>query len=612
MRLILLSQSLDQVFHNELRKRLGVLSLFCMLSLIYGAIFLPYLQLSSGLMGHDYSLHFPNLLIGYYWALQNNYWSIPWFTPATCGGMTYYADLNVAYFSAPQVLTLFVSPLRAIQITFMLFAFIGMWGTYRLMRVAFGASRTASVIAAALFLFNGFYAYRMLIGHLTFHAFALTPLLMAMLLPRAGKAMPAIGETIFRTCIAGLCLAYMFHSGMIHGIPPLLMACAIVILIHGMRVGFQPWSWALMAGAGLLSLGLSAGKLYAALSLANAFPRDFYKLPGADNIAQLLWAVFSSLFWRPPPDALVNSDWSQVRHEWEYGLTLAPVFIAYYIYSEVRRGAAGAHSQIIVKRSGFVYRAAGVAIVVMLLAPLALNFYMPGWNAFLKQLPYFSSSSSLLRFFCLYIPVIVICCALAIDRLPRSRAPLRLKIALVAIAVIVAQNVITNRDYYNTETYDPSAINAEYLRASKEARVRPVDQIASSDNMSSPNNTMAFGGSAFPCYQPMFGYQLEKFPIGQLQPGPIFSAQEGFLNFKNPACYLFPKENKCTPGNHFAVSQIEEAQALAAYRPFAFQQPASQILATNISIVSSLACVFGLALGGFLWRRVRRSKTMPL
>ena len=89
MRLILLPQSLDQVFHNEPRKRLGVLSLFCMLSLIYGAIFLPYLPLSSGLLGHDYALHFPNLLVGYYWALQNNYWSIPWFTPATCGGMAF-------------------------------------------------------------------------------------------------------------------------------------------------------------------------------------------------------------------------------------------------------------------------------------------------------------------------------------------------------------------------------------------------------------------------------------------------------------------------------------------------------------------------------------------
>jgi hypothetical protein len=487
-----------------------------------------------------------------------------------------------------------------------------MWGTYRLMRVAFGASRTASVIAAALFLFNGFYAHRMLIGHLTFHAFALTPLLMAMLLPRAGKAMPAIGEALIRACIAGFCLGYMFHSGMVHAIPPVLMACAIVILIHGMRFGFQAWSWALLAGAGLLSLGLSAGKLYAALSLANAFARDFYKLPGADNIAQLLWAVFSSVFWRPSPDVLVNSDWSQVRHEWEYGLTLAPLFIVYYVYRDQPQNALRLPSRGFAWRTGLARVLAGIFIGILLLTPLALNFYAPGWNAFLKQLPYFSSSSSLLRFFCLYIPVIIVGVALAIDRLPRSDVQLRLKVALVALAVIIVQNAITDRDYYNTETYDSSAIMAEYRRASNEATIRPVNRIEAAGVSSSPNDTLAHGGSSLPCYQPMFGYRLEKFPIGHLQPGPIFSAREGFLNFKNPACYLFHKENKCTPGDHFAASQIEEARALASYRPFAFQQPASQILATNISIASALACLFGLALGGFLWRRVRRLKAMPL
>lgn len=375
-----------------------------------------------------------------------------------------------------------------------------------------------------------------------------------------------------------------------------------------MRFGFQAWSWALLAGAGLLSLGLSVGKLYAALSLANAFPRDFYKLPGADNIVQLLWAVFSSLLWRPLSDVLVNFDWPQDRHEWEYGPTLAPVFIAYYLYVG-RKKAPRAHPSAFVARTGLARIAAGVAIGILLPAPLALNFYTPGWNAFRKQLPYFSSSSSsLIRFLSLYIPVIVVCIALAIDRLPRSEASLRLKIALVAIAVIVVQNAITDRTYYSAEIYDPSAINAEYLRASKDGKVRPVDQIASGDNASKPNNTMAFDGSSLLCYQPMFGYQLEKFPQGRLQPGPIFSAREGFLNSKNPACYLFPKENKCAPGDHFRDSQIEEAQALAAYRPFAFEQPASQVMATNISIVSALACLFGLALGGFFWRRARWSK----
>src|SRR5205085_11769101 len=38
---------------------------------IYAAIFLPYLPNARGMLGGDYSLHFPDLLVGYFWFLQN-------------------------------------------------------------------------------------------------------------------------------------------------------------------------------------------------------------------------------------------------------------------------------------------------------------------------------------------------------------------------------------------------------------------------------------------------------------------------------------------------------------------------------------------------------------
>ena len=615
MRFASLSILLDDLVRNERRKRLVVLALCCTLWLIYGAIFLPYLPLGSGLMGHDYAFYLPNLLAGYNWALQNSYWSIPWFTPAACGGMPFYADMNAAYISAPQILTLFVSPLRAVQITFMLFAFIGMWSAYGLMRMAFGASRTASVIAAALFLFNGFYAYRMLSGHLTYHAFALAPLLMAILLPRMlqvvprtkqilpgmKQVLPGIGETLVRACLAALCLTYMFHSGLFHAIPPVLMACVIVILIHGWLFGFQAFSWALLAGAGLLALGLSAGKLHAAVSLSQVFPRDFYRLPGVENIGLLALSLFTSLFWRPLSVPLVNADWAQGRHEWEYGLTLAPIFIIYYLYRDTQWRSLRWRSP------GFARIAAGLTIAVLVLTPLALNFYAPAWNEFLKQLPYIRSTSSLLRFFCLYVPVIVVCIGIAVDRASQSDAPLRRKIVLVAIAVIVAQSAITDRRSYAGESYNPSAITGEYARAAEAGIIRPIDRIADGGAFPDPGDAMASGGSAIPCYQPMFGYRMEKFPLGALQPGPIMSERAGVLNLKNPACYLFPKENKCAPGDHFTIAQTKEAEDLASYKPFPFKQPASQVIATKISIASSMACIMGLMLGGFLWRRRRGS-----
>ena len=75
--------------------------------------------------------------------------------------------------------------------------------------------------APASFYFNGFFAYRMLIGHLTFHAFMLAPLMIAALLSATTGNRVSRAGLVARVCIAALCLAYMFQSGMVHGIPPL-------------------------------------------------------------------------------------------------------------------------------------------------------------------------------------------------------------------------------------------------------------------------------------------------------------------------------------------------------------------------------------------------------
>jgi hypothetical protein len=143
-----------------------------LLWLLYLSIYLPFLPNAGDTIGHDFSLHFPNLLTGYFWFLHNGLSAIPWFSPSQCGGFAYYPDPNVAYFSVPQFLVFLVSPMRAIQLTFLLFSLIGLVGSYGLMRHAFRSSRAAAVLAAGIFVFNGFFTYRMLIGHLTFHALA--------------------------------------------------------------------------------------------------------------------------------------------------------------------------------------------------------------------------------------------------------------------------------------------------------------------------------------------------------------------------------------------------------------------------------------------------------
>lgn len=582
----------------------AVTALVCgILYVIYLWIYLPFLPNANGTLGHDYGLHFPNLLTGYYWFIQNGAWSLPWFSPSQCGGFPYFPDPNVAYLSVPQFLVFFISPMQAVRITFALFALAGLLGSYMLIRAGFRSSRTAAVVAAGFFLFNGFFAYRMLIGHLTFHAFMLAPLMITALLSATGDRVSRAGFVV-RACIAALCLAYMFQSGMVHGIPPVLIAAAVVILIHALCFGWRWQPWLLLGTAGLLSLLLCAGKLVAELALLSNFPRDLYSLPGIPGLLSEIRVVVQALFVSPPSDAsrvVTNSPWSFDRHEWEVGVSLGPLLLVAMAVLLSRIAIKSEGGTIVLsyrlRRHGFAvpsrFRVSIVAAISILLAvPLLLNWYEPAWNGLLKSLPFLGNSSSLLRFFSTYIPVAIVVACVAFDRLlPREPRALRLSLAAIALGVMVVQNVATDRDYYANQSYRVGPIDAEHARVRATGRVPMIEKVGDRVNQAlAPNDAMIEGISQRACYQPLFGYRLEQFPVEPLQVGPVISlVGDRFINMKNPACYLFPAENGCKPGDHFKTDEVKNAIEFLTYRPFPFEESHWQMVATWLSLWSAIA-----------------------
>jgi hypothetical protein len=578
---------------------------------IYLAIYLPFLPTADETIGHDYSLHFPNLLTGYFWFLHNGLSAIPWFSPSQCGGFAYFADPNVGYFSVPQFLVFLVSPMRAIQLTLLLFSLIGMAGSYALMRHAFRSSRAASVLAAGIFLFNGFFAYRMLIGHLTFHAFTLIPVMAVAVLPADMDRRPPLPELVGRACVAAACLAYMFQSGMVHGIPPALLAMVVILMIHGLCFGWRWRSWLLLAVAGALSLAMCAGKLVAELALLSSFPRDSYPLPGVAGLFSTFWVAAQTLFFSPPvyaADVLTNTMWALERHEWEYGVSAAPLIL-------VAAAAVVAGANVARRRKLPPFRLdrvlAVVTIAILLSIPIALNWYQPDWNRLLKAAPYFGNSNTLLRFFSAYIPVVVILAGLALDRLPLpafAQGHGRLLLAVIGLGIVVSQNIATDRAYYAGQGYEIAPIEAAYARAQLTRSVPAIEAIGGSGDDVGGNDAMIEGRSQLDCYQPLFGYRLESFPAAPLQQGSVFTEIGQVINVKNPACYVFPAENGCRPGDHFTIAQVEEAKAFLSYRPIAFEQPYRQQLATWVSLISMVftaAALLAAALGSLFARRAK-------
>jgi hypothetical protein len=581
------------------------------------SIFLPWLVLAAGVlllaamnlgslpgggasMAPDYGLHLPNLLAGYFYFLANGALSPPWFSPAQCGGVPFLADLNVAYYSVPQWLGFAVGPIAAIQATFITFAAAGAAGMYLLGRSRFGLSVPAALVAAVLFLFNSFYVHRMAVGHLTFHPFMLTPWLSWLVLPPDGHEGDRWPWPRLAAAVVGVALifAYAFQAGMVHLVAPAALATAAIVLVHAYLNGASLRPWILLSAGAVLAVMLSAQRVAAALAFATSFPRDLYPLPGFASLFEPAWLVARALFWNAPHAEgvrqLTNSKWALDRHEWEYGVgpaaaVLLAVGLAAMAVAAARRGGVTAGRL----RRGL---ALGLPLAALLALPLIVNWYEPGWNAILKKVPVLGSSVTMIRWFAMYIPVVALACGLATERVS-SRSGTRWAILS---AVIVATGIWHWTVKPGEQTgYDASVVVEAWSSVHGAADIPPISRIGvirgEDGSIQAPvgrNDAMVYGQSQLACYQPIFGYGLEAFPLGPMRPGIILRETSAGLNMKNPVCYLFPAENGCEPGGHFRRDQVDTVIAFAQYQAFPFNRSATQVAADAIN----LAALIGIAL----------------
>jgi hypothetical protein len=577
------------------RREYAIVALVGVLVLgLHALVFGAYLPGDDGRLGHDYGYFFPRLLAGAYWFHENGVFSIPWFTPAFGGGLPFYAHPASGYVSFPQVAAIVAGPVFAVRATLVVFAALGFAGTYLLLRGTFRARIPAALVGATLFAWNGFFTARMLAGHLGFHSLMLTPLAAWWLTRPAHAEQRARRFAVDATC-AGLVFAYMFQSGNFYGIPPAVIACVAIALAAsygGAR--FADFARRLAAASAIAVL-LCLAKLCAALAFLSACPRDGYPLPGATSVFGALRLAAQSLFFDPPValarEIFVNTKYAVTQHEWEFGLTwVAAILVLAGLVPFARTWSADA---------GRRRRLAILASLVLVLAvPIAVNVYTPGWNAFLKRVPIVQSSSLLVRWFAAYVPVFAVLAALALDRVS---IPPRAKIAaaVLAIAGVLTLRCLEDRTFYANQNYRAATIENAFAALRATDRVPAIERADADvradgkvDMRLDRDDRLANGVSQIACYEPMFGYGLEWFPLKTLHPGAAReSSAGGTYNFKNPAGYLFPRENGLEPGGHFVAGQEAELQQFLHYRPFEFAMPARQHVADVVNLIAIAAVI---------------------
>ncbi|OSM04429.1 hypothetical protein [Magnetofaba australis] len=569
------------------------------LALLFGgALLIPYQMIfgalipnASGKLGHDHTGFIPAMLDGYNWFSVNGLFSVPWFTPAFCGGLPAFPHPQNGYFSIPQWLAFFVDPLTVLQITLLLFAYLGYVGMWLLLRDSFKTSPMAALLGATLFAFNGFFAYRLAIGHVLFHPIMLTPLAAFLLL----RAVNTGGRLATAGWLSGaaLLLAYGMISGMGSLMPAMAFALLLTTALHMQQTHWRARPLLIWAGVCVLAVAISAAKIVASFAFLSQFPRVDYLLPGFRTILMGLDLLVRSLFWTPPDLQTINHymdnrTWGLERHEFEYGLSLVPLIILAIVALLWLRQRPWSKDWSRPKTHSIV-------LALLILFPFAINTFEPHWNAFLKSLPVLGSSSFLGRWLVIYTVLVAMAAAWAFDALPwRNKALPWLALAL-CVGGVIAQNALTDKQHYQAQGYDPTAVVKEYNAVKQREDYAPQIEalLMYRDGAGRPllhanrNDSLIVRQSPILCYEPIFGYRLGRFPWRPLRPGPAdMSFEKNIFNFKNPACYVYPDENQCKPGDHFRLDQHAQLMKLLRYHPYEFEMSTAQKIANVVSLAA--------------------------
>jgi hypothetical protein len=585
--------------------KISALFLSLLILISWHLIFRKYFPLPGGMMGHDYTLALPGLIDGYIWYLKNGFISPPWFTPSFNAGQPFFADPQSIFYSAPQFLVFFFDLIDAIYMSVLLFAISGFVGMYLFVRIHLSVDRWRSLICATIFLFNGFYIHRMIIGHFGFQAFMLVPFLAMALLTQLSDHI-TIRKDIFASAIAGVILGYCFQAGLTTLIIPATMSVAALILLK-LVMESKAISSALYVRlffAIIVSIGLSASKLVAGLSLMQHFARDFYSLPGINSIYGVLLAVFQMLFYSSEhayqtlSPLWSNMQWAALPHELAFGLTplVFLVLILWLVFNH-----AVLRIQITSNRN---IRLPLILLSLIFMIPIVMLYYSPEWNNVLKKIPLVGSTTSPWRWMIIMIPALSLLGGLAVGK----SGSYRYISGIILLAGIPLLNSLEDRSFYDSQN-TPNEEMIDFHKYIKSGKISPaIQQIVNPQTVSRmyPTSLFALGLSPIACYNPLFGYRLEKLNFEKLQPGSYLIENNGHYNFRNPACMVFPEENNCNIWDNFSTNQKKELESFVSYRGFSFVKSKIQSVADFVTLMTLLSLLIYFSGAATLRWRVRR------
>jgi len=565
--------------------------------LVHQLIYQDFFPNKNLMLGNDYSLFLPQFIFGKVW-FNNNFISIPWFSPSFCCGLPFYGDPQTMYYSIQQLFFLFFSPLTSLKLMYLFFSFSCFLGTFLLLHKSFNRNIYISLIAATLFLYNGFFNYRFIIGHVTYINFIFIPLYCYLLI-KSFETKNNITKSIFYILVSSLLLTHIIQSSLGPIAIIVVLSIIFVISIHVYVKEKLKIIYYLVLSF-IIAFLIAASKINASLSFLSNFPREYPPIV-FENYYEFLSNVFNSFFLYSDAakfnsNAIIDLPYKIGPEELEYSVTILPLIIFSIFIFNLKKFN--------IKKFTKEKLIAVLIMIILVLFITSINISNNEIGTFFRKLPLIKSSWVNYRFISILIlPLIIVSC-LVIDKIIVKENNIKI-FTFLCLLLVLFHNYYYKKDFYHNQNYNPESFEKIHINKEKIKNLKIKDTVLVTDKNNKiltslqRNNLFIHELSPLLCIQPLFGYNLKFMPKNNLKfekknkigenlfyyTGNPKSIIDDKLNFLNPSCFIFPEENNCLPGDMFKKSQINELENFLNYKNFKFKLSKLQKIFNYVSLI---------------------------
>ncbi|MGD0838937.1 MAG: hypothetical protein ABSB49_20060 [Polyangia bacterium] len=540
--------------------------------------------------GHDFGGVFVKLMEGR-WHYYHRGLAVPRYSVHVCGGSVQYGNPEDLFYSPAQMLCLVLDPWIVIQLTVGAALVAGYVGWYRvgrdILRLAPGWAHLMALVVQA----NGFYLLQMLAGHFMFHALPLLGWFTLLLFEREHHA----GRSLVKRAVAfAMLCAYALYSANWLVLYFLALSLMLVLPLDlflaespGRRARELLVRWLLYGAA---TLALTASKLVAIYSFMRFFPRQS-QMATIDGFQSALGYIVRALWAIPQSEAVLASAPNYVH---EKSMLMPPVTLLGLAVGVV----------LLWLRLSFGTTARGLdRWFVALFGSLSFTAMVQlvsgrGWLAEnLHSLPVGASQRISTRYLYLFALLLSVAAVWSLARVMRQagRGWNLAVIVLAAVTTVAAFAVAHVRML--TEVGLASNMRdhrATWRRTMRDDVVQRVSSFTEFD-----------GATGRTCYEPILN--AAGTPSQILHEGSVSDKESGYFNLMNPACYQYPVENHCRPGDRISAADGDNLARFTRGRPVTWKISVAQQVADWLTLLSLVALVAVLCGPRIVWilRRAR-------